>query len=82
MQNQQGQQQQPPKKQLFRSSANKVFAGVCGGLGAYFDVDPIVLRIAWVALTIVSFGAGILAYLLFWLIMPKAVDAAAFAREA
>lgn len=56
-------------KQLRRSSTNKVIAGVCGGLGEYFEVDPSVVRIVFVLLTF--FGAsGILLYLILWIILP------------
>ncbi len=57
-------------KKLFRSSTNKVIAGVCGGIGEYFDIDPTIVRIVW-ALFIVIGGMGVLAYLIMWLIMPK-----------
>jgi Putative stress-responsive transcriptional regulator len=43
---------------------------VCGGIGEYLDIDPTVIRFIWVILTIVSIGAGILAYLAAWLIIP------------
>ena len=58
------------KKKLYRSSKNKIIAGICGGIGEYFDVDPTIVRLLWVlfALTV---GSGILAYLICWLIIPK-----------
>jgi phage shock protein C len=58
-------------KRLYRSKTNRVFAGVCGGLGEYFDIDPVIVRLIWVILTIASFGVGIIAYLLAWIIIPK-----------
>ncbi len=56
-------------KYLYRSRKNRIIAGVCGGLGEYLGVDPVLIRIAWV---IVSFfgGAGILAYVIAWIIIP------------
>ena len=57
-------------KKLFRSSTNKVIAGVCGGIGEYFDIDPTIVRIVW-ALCIVIGGMGVLAYLIMWIIMSK-----------
>lgn len=59
-------------KRLYRSEKNKVIAGVCGGIGEYFDVDPVWIRLAWVLLTLLTaFFGGILAYLIAWLIIPK-----------
>ncbi len=46
--------------------------GVCGGIAEYFDVDPTLVRIVYVVLSIGSAAfPGILVYLLLWLIMPK-----------
>lgn len=58
-------------KRLYRSGKNRIFAGVCGGLGEYFDTDPTIVRLIWIILTLISFGVGILAYLIAWLIMPR-----------
>ena len=58
------------EKKLKRSSINKVIGGVCGGLGDYFDVDPVFVRILFVLLA-VSTGIGIIAYFVAWIIMPK-----------
>lgn len=58
------------EKRLYRSRTNKVIAGVCGGLGEYFEIDPVILRILWAVLVLV-FGTGILAYLIAWLVMPS-----------
>jgi phage shock protein C len=57
-------------KKLTRSQINRIIAGVCGGMGEYLDIDPTVIRIIWVVFTIISVGAGILAYLAAWLIIP------------
>ena len=48
---------------------NRLLAGVCSGLGEYFEIDPIIIRIIWIILIIG--GYGILLYLLFWLIVPR-----------
>lgn len=58
------------KKQLTKSSENKIIFGVCGGLGEYFDVDPILFRLGFIILTFAG-GGGILIYLLAALIMPS-----------
>jgi len=56
-------------KRLYRSKSNKVFGGVCGGLGDYFDVDPVLIRVIWVIIGLT--GAGLLAYIIAWIIMPE-----------
>ena len=57
-------------KRLYRSKKNRVIAGVCGGIGEYFNIDPVVIRLIWV-LFIFGMGFGILAYLVAWLIIPS-----------
>lgn len=61
------------ERRLYRSSSQKVVAGVCGGLGDYFAVDPVWFRIGFVVLAIGG-GSGILIYLLMWLIVPPQPD--------
>jgi phage shock protein C len=56
-------------RRLVRIHHGRKIAGVCNGLGAYFGVDPTVVRLLWIAL-ILAFGAGILIYLLLWIVMP------------
>ena len=58
------------EKKLRRSSANKVLAGVCGGIGEYLGVDPVAIRIALVLFTLCG-GAGVLVYIVCWLCMPR-----------
>jgi len=58
-------------KILYRSGKNRIIAGICGGLGEYFDTDPTIVRLIWIILTLISLGVGILAYLFAWLIMSK-----------
>lgn len=49
----------------------KIVAGICSGIGQYFSVDPVFVRLIWVVLTIMSFGTGIIAYLFAWIIIPE-----------
>jgi phage shock protein C len=56
---------------LHRSRTDRKIGGVCGGLAAYLGVDPTLVRVAWVLLTVVSFGLGVLAYLAFLLLAPE-----------
>lgn len=58
-------------KKLLRSTKNKMVAGVCGGIGEYFNVDPTVIRLLWVILTLISMGAGVIAYIIAWVIIPE-----------
>lgn len=54
---------------LFRSRNDRVIAGICGGLGMYFNIDPVIIRILWV---ILSFsGGGILAYIICIFVIPE-----------
>ncbi len=57
-------------KNIYRSNTNKVIAGICGGLGEHFSIDPIIFRIIFVLLFI-NGGSGILIYFILWLIIPK-----------
>ena len=57
------------QRRLYRSQTNKVIAGVCGGLGEYLNVDITVIRLIWIVLTLLG-GAGIIAYILAYLIVP------------
>ena len=57
-------------KKLYRSN-KKVIAGVCGGLGEYFNIDPTIVRVLWILITIFSMGLGIIAYIVCWIIIPE-----------
>lgn len=57
-------------KKLTKSATDKKLAGVCGGLGEYFNLDPIIFRAIFVILVICA-GCGILAYLILALMMGK-----------
>lgn len=58
------------EKKLYRSEKERMIAGVCGGLAEYFDVDPVVIRLLWVAFTFFV-GSGILLYILACIIIPN-----------
>lgn len=58
-------------ERIYRSKKNKVFAGVLGGLGEYLDVDPVLLRIIWLAITVFTgFAPGIVVYILVIFVIP------------
>lgn len=59
------------RRRLFRDPDDKVVGGVCSGIGHYFDIDPVWLRLAF-ALTVILAGTGVLFYLLLMIIIPKA----------
>ena len=56
-------------KKLYKSATDKKFAGVCGGLAEYFDMDSTIVRLIWVVLSLVA-GSGLLAYIIAACVMP------------
>jgi len=58
-------------ERLYRSKNERVLGGVCAGIGVYFDVDPTVVRLIWIVLTLLSFGVGVIAYIIAWIIVPE-----------
>lgn len=58
------------KKRLHRSNENKVIAGVCGGIAEYFDMDPTLIRLAWILFCVLG-GSGVLAYIIAAIIIPE-----------
>lgn len=62
------------KRKLYRDPEDFVIGGVAGGLGAYFDIDPIIFRVAFILLIFVS-GFGVLAYIILWIATPEAKTA-------
>lgn len=58
------------QKKLYRSRKDYLVAGVCGGLAKYFGIDPLLVRLAFVFLTLWG-GSGILIYIVLWLLVPQ-----------
>ena len=58
------------EKKLYRSRTDRKIAGICGGLGEYFEVDSNLIRLLWV-LFVFAGGAGILAYVIAYFIIPE-----------
>ena len=58
-------------KRLYRSRKDRVLFGVCGGIAEYFNIDPTIVRLVWVIMTLI-YGVGILLYIILALIVPKA----------
>ncbi len=69
MTSQDAQRSAAPGRQLRRRTGDRVIGGVAGGLGDYFNVDPLLIRIGFVGLIIFG-GAGLVLYLVAWLLMP------------
>ncbi len=57
-------------RRLYRSRHDRFIAGVCGGIAEYFGVDPTIVRLIWVLLTLPGFVHGILAYIICWAVIP------------
>ena len=58
-------------KRIYRDPDNRVIGGVCGGLGVYFNFDPIILRILFV-IALLGFGTGFFIYIILWIVIPEA----------
>jgi len=57
------------EKRLYRSRSNRIICGVCGGLGEYFGIDPVIVRVIF-GLLVLANGIGILAYIILAIIIP------------
>lgn len=60
-------------KKLYRSSTNKVLGGVCAGLGNFFAIDPVLIRIIFIFFLVFG-GGGLLVYIILWLIIPSEIS--------
>lgn len=58
------------KKRLYKSNREKMLDGVCGGIAEYFDLDPTLVRLAWVVFCAMG-GSGILAYIIAAIVIPR-----------
>jgi phage shock protein C len=69
-----GSRQRPSSRPMLltRSATDSKIAGVCGGIGEYFGVDATIVRLVWLALSVVPGGivGGVLAYVLAWIVIP------------
>ena len=61
------------QKRFYLSNTDKKIAGVCGGIGEYFEIDSLLVRVAFLLL-IFGCGTGLVAYLVLWLLAPKKND--------
>ena len=63
--------EQKIRRRLYRDGDNRILGGVCSGMGAYFNIDPVILRIIFVLVLFMG-GASVLIYLILWIVVPKA----------
>ena len=55
---------------LYRSGNDRLLGGVCGGIAEYLGVDPVIIRLMWVLITL-AWGLGVILYIIMWIIMPR-----------
>jgi phage shock protein C len=58
-------------KQLRRPLDDRIVAGVCSGIGRYFAVDPVLVRVAFAVLAAATWGVALIAYPVIWFLMPE-----------
>ena len=61
-------------KRLYRSRKDRIVGGVCGGLAVHIDVDPSIIRLVWIVVTLISLGTGLIVYLAAWIIIPESPE--------
>ncbi len=61
----------PTTKRLYRSKDKRIIFGICGGIGDYFDLDPVLIRLVWLLLSFFTGGAGFLVYLILIFVIPE-----------
>ena len=57
-------------KRVYRSGKDKILGGVCGGIAEYLGIDPVLIRLLWIA-SFFAFGTGVLIYIIAWIIIPR-----------
>lgn len=62
-------------KKMYRDPDNRILGGVCSGLSAYFNVDPIVFRIIFILIAM-GMGSGLIIYIILWIVIPEATTTA------
>lgn len=69
-------------KRLYRSKKERMVAGICGGLGEYFHIDPTIMRLIFIVLWFLTgFIPMLVIYIIMWLLIPQAPDETASAVE-
>lgn len=60
-------------KRLHRSKNQRMICGVCGGVGEYFNIDPTIIRLAWILFSVAG-GSGLLVYFIAAIVIPEEAD--------
>lgn len=60
-------------KELRKSTTNKTLCGVCGGIGEYFRIDPTLIRLLWILISLSSLGLGVIGYFIAAVVIPEGV---------
>jgi phage shock protein PspC (stress-responsive transcriptional regulator) len=68
-------------KKLIRTRKGRLVAGVCSGIGEYVGIDPTVIRLIFVALSLVTVGVFVLVYLAAWILIPEEGEGASIAEN-
>ena len=61
-----------PYRRLLRPQDDRIVAGVCSGIGRYFGVDPVLIRVAFAIFAVVTWGVALIAYPVCWFLIPEA----------
>jgi phage shock protein PspC (stress-responsive transcriptional regulator) len=61
----------PWQKSLYRSKTDRKIAGICGGLGKYFNIDPTIVRVIFILMLLPGGLPGVLPYLVLWVVIPE-----------
>lgn len=64
------------QRKLFRDTENAYIGGVSSGFGHYLNIDPLWIRLAWIALVVLGFGSPIVIYIILWILIPEATSTA------
>lgn len=58
-------------RKLVRSKTNKMVCGVCGGIGEYLNLDPVIVRLIWLLCSMASCGTGLIVYIIAAIVIPE-----------
>jgi phage shock protein PspC (stress-responsive transcriptional regulator) len=61
----------PGYHRMYRDPDNRIIGGVCSGMGAYWNIDPVIVRIIFIALALAG-GVGVMVYLILYIVLPEA----------
>jgi phage shock protein C len=79
--NDRGMTEPNPPKRLVRTRDGRLVAGVCSGIAAYFGIDATLVRLIFLAVSVITFGVGALIYLAGWIVIPEEGEGASIAEN-